>query len=251
MTTALPRAAGAPPARPAMAERAHLAALLDADVRRLGPSIARSAAGVLGVLVLAAATGVGSRGFVSGLLAALLLMHPLFLAMQVAKDRMDGTLEFLCTLPVTPRTLAAVRLVPILALCGAAGLTFAGLVLWTGATAPLGFGTRAAAGVALLLGTLVPAAGAAALLALAVRMRFEALVRIPMFAIMGLVLLGKLLDRVVPPTAWRALAELARDRGFPAWRSAWRRSALASVIAVAYRLLARALAQFVPDARRA
>jgi hypothetical protein len=82
-------------------------------------------------------------------------------------------------------------------------------------------------------------------------MRFEALVRIPMFAIMGLVLLGKLLDRVVPPTAWRALAELAARPWVPGVALGLAALALASVIAVAYRLLARALAQFVPDARRA
>jgi ABC-type Na+ efflux pump permease subunit len=229
--------------------REHVRALLGADVRRLGPQLARSGAAVLALVVLALATGIGSRGLVAGLVGALLLMHPMFLALQVAKDKIDGTLEFLCTLPVTAASLALVRLVPILVLSAVAGVAAAGAALWTGMPAAMGRGVASVTLGAALLGTLVPAALAAGFLALSVRMRFETLVSLPMVLLLGLTVIGKLADRFVPPATWSALHALAAHPWMPPIALVLVGLALALVIALSFAVLARALASFTPEAR--
>lgn len=234
---------------PRQIDRAHLATLVAADVRRLGPGVARSAAAVLGVLVLALATGAGKRGFVAGLTGAILTMHPMFLAMQVAKDKVDGTLEFLCALPVTPRTLAAARLVPILALSALAGVAVAAFALWNGAPAALGHPPAVVAATALLVGALVPAALAAVVLALTARLRFEALVSAPMFLLLGLAALSKGLDRAVPPAVWEQLRALAARPWAPAALLALLTALLAATIVLAFGATARTFARFTPEAR--
>ncbi len=230
-------------------EPAHVRVLLGQDVRRLGPNSAKATAGVLGVVVLALATGVGGRGFVTGLVVALLVMQPMFLALQLVKDKLDGTLHFLCALPVTPETLAAVRVVPIVAFSALGGSVIAALSVWNGVPAAVGHGPALVAATTLLLGALVPAALASTMLALSARFRFETLVSLPMLLLFGLAALTKVAERVVPAGTGAQLSTLLAQPWVPALLIALLCAALVGVVALAFRVTARTLARFTPESR--
>jgi ABC-type Na+ efflux pump permease subunit len=237
------------PARTGRADAAHVRALLGADVRRLGPRFALSTVGVLAVLLLSITTGIGSRGFVTGITSALLFMQPMYLAMQIVKDRVDGTLDFLCSLPVTPETLAAVRVVPMAALSLLGGVAAAVLGLWHGVPASLGRGPVTVAATFLLVGALVPAALASVVLALSARFRFETLVMLPMLLVFGVVALGQAVARFVPDGTGAELRLLLTQPWVPAVLIATLCGALIGVVALAFRLTAHAFARFTPEAR--
>lgn len=238
---------------PALAavDRAHLRALLAADARRLGPAVLRSTGGVLAIVAVALATGVGTRGFVAGLVGALLVMQPMFLALQLVKDRMDGALAFLCTLPVSPATLAAVRLAPIVLASVAGGAVATVLAARAGVPAALGGHPGMATAAILLLATLVPAGLASVVLALGARFRFETLVSLPMLLVLALVLLGRLAGRVVPPGTADRLRALAATGWAPAAATVVLCVLLVAVVALAFRATARTFERFTPEAGRA
>ncbi len=234
----------------ATVDRAQLRALLAADVRRLGPTVLRSTAGVLAIVVVALVAGVGARGFVAGLVGALLVMQPMFLALQLVKDRMDGTLAFLCALPVRPATLAAVRLVPIVLASVAGGAVATVLAARAGVPAALGGDAALATVAILLLATLVPAALASVVLALGARFRFETLVSLPMLLVFALMVLGKLAGRVAPPGTAERLRALAATGWAPAAAAVVCCALLVVVVALAFRATARTFERFTPEAGR-
>lgn len=231
-------------------DRAHLRALLAADARRLGPIVGRSTAGVLAVLVLALATGAGETGFVVGLVCGLLFMQPTFLAIQLVKDRVDGTLTFLCALPVTPQTLAAVRFVPIVALSVVGGVLATVLATQSGMPARLGGHPAVATAGLLVVATLLPVGSAALVLALSARFKFETLISLPVMLIFGGTALAKIAERFAPAGTGARLLALLAQPWLPAVALATLAALLVAVVVVGFRVTARTFERFTPEARQ-
>ncbi len=235
--------------RPRAINQAHVCALIAVDVRRLGPTVARSTASVLAILLIALVTGAGKTGFVGGLVSGLLFMQPTLLALQLVKDKTDGTLAFLTTLPVTPATLAAVRLVPIVAVSVVGGLLATVLAVQAGVPARFDRHPALATAAILLAATLVPAGLASLVLALSARLRFEALVSLPVVLIFGAVALGKIAERYAPVGLSARLRTLLAQPWLPDVAFVTLVAALFLVLVVAFRVTVRTFEHFTPEAQ--
>lgn len=187
--------------------------LMRLEARRAWVHLRKTASGLVVVAVgMFFLMGRGRDG-VGMALALLGFIFGLKPAWQSLLDKLDGSLEFLTSLPVDPWRLATAQLLACAAWAATAALPWTlGLDLFLEAT--VGTGLAPVQGILAFLGLLLATAGASALLSGAlVRFAMETLTWLPVAALLGLVGLGQLVDAVWPGSEGAVVAWLASPGG--------------------------------------
>ena len=104
--------------------------LVALEARRAWPTVAHTTLLGAAALVVLAVAGWLTRGRVAFLLMVWSLAGPWSLPMNVLRDRLDGGLEFLQSLPVSASLLAGARLLAVVVFAVPAGVA-ASIALWT------------------------------------------------------------------------------------------------------------------------
>jgi hypothetical protein len=167
------------------------------------------------------------------------------IAVNVVRDRLEGGLEFLTSLPVTSRVAARARLAAcsVVAVPSAVLLTVAWMLV--APAAPEGFPTAVWV-VSCFLGTWLSGTGSSALL-LGVLLRFsqEMMGRIPVVVVVTVFVGAGALERAFPGLESH-MARLASEPWFPAALSVAVLPGSVAALAVAYRLLEGGIRRFRP-----
>lgn len=191
-----------------------LRTLVSLEARRAWVHLRKTASGLVVVAVgMFFLMGRGRDG-VGMALALLGFIFGLKPAWQSLLDKLDGSLEFLTSLPVDPWRLATAQLLACTAWGATAALPWTlGLDLFLEAT--VGTGLAPVQGMVAFLGLWLATAGVSALLSGAlVRFAMETLTWLPVAALLGLVGLGHLVD-VVWPGSEQAVVNWLASSGAP------------------------------------
>jgi ABC-type Na+ efflux pump permease subunit len=115
--------------------RAHFDRLLALELRRLLPVGRRLLIGTLGIGALFLVTGRGNVGNVFGLVIGASVGYVLAAPLQMTRDKMERTLEFLTGLPVEPGTIAVAKFAAAAIFVVPAALQIALALAWYGHSA--------------------------------------------------------------------------------------------------------------------
>lgn len=186
---------------------AALATLLRLELRRARAHVRKTALGtvlVVGGMFVLMGGGRDGTGMALGVLG---MIHALLPAARSLTDKLDGSLEFLTSLPVEPRLLVRAHLIICVGWASVAAVPWA-VVASLAASDVLGAGLGAvdAAGLFLIIATVVAALSALASGA-AVRFAVETLSWLPIAVLLGAIGLGALVEKRWPDAG----------SGFPAW----------------------------------
>jgi ABC-type transport system involved in multi-copper enzyme maturation permease subunit len=219
--------------------------LLKLELRRQRPMVVKMA--VLTAIVCGLFYVAGKRA-PADLLAAVVgsgLGAVLIVPMGISRDKMEGTLDFVCGLPVEPRTIAASRFVAM-AVIAVPWASAIGAVSWAlPPTVPLN-----AAAVAALswLAMLVLGACGVALMAC---FELESLLGAPMIAlVLAIVLVPRVLRALFPAVTRETLSGLAQQPAAPVAVAAALMLLLGAVGAVAFAAATRGFARYRTDPAR-
>ncbi|HEX7048753.1 MAG TPA: hypothetical protein VF188_00975 [Longimicrobiales bacterium] len=226
----------------------HFKALLGLELRRLAPTVLRVQGAAL---VLAALFILLGKASTENLLAAFIgtpIGATLLAPMTIVRDKMERTLEFLCTLPATAGEIAAARFAAA-ALALAPGAALAGIAV-AAVDLPTPFdvlhgGLLAAATVGFWL---LLSIASWVLVAAAAAFEFARLLRWPLVVVaLAVILLLRIAERVRPADVAVAL----RDGPIPPWALPAAASvllvALAAAALFAFAITRRAVARYRPD----
>jgi hypothetical protein len=186
-----------------------LGALLRLEARRAWVHLRKTASGLVVVAVgmfFLMGRGRDGVGMAMALVGFIFGLTP---AWRSLLDKLDGSLEFLTSLPVQPSRLATAQVLACAAWATTAALPWTlGLDLFLEAT--VGKGLAPVQGVLSFLGICVATAGISSLLSGAlVRFAMETLTWLPVAALLGLVGLGHLVEAVWPGSEQAVVAWLA------------------------------------------
>jgi len=223
-------------------------ALVRVEIQRQWPQFLKMFAVMGAILLVAIFTG-GSRdnGFAAGLGASLLLGLPALAAMQIMRDRLDGSLEFFCSLPVTGETMAAARFTVLAAIALlTAVLNLAALVL-TDAAARLDYPNLAVYVGTFGLGWAVPLALGATTCALGSRFRMETVLMLPFGVLICIAAFGATISRYLAASSAAApLRQIFVATWFVPVATLAAFIVCISITLAAFRFTASSLAAFVP-----
>ena len=231
-----------------MSERAFRALTL-LELRRMrGPMVRTS--GLLAALVLVLQlAGMASPGVVAFFYATIGLSFLVSVATNVVRDRFDGGLEFVVSLPVSSGVVAAARL----AACALVALPAAILMtVGLGLALPPATGQppTAAWAVQAFVGVWVAGSvGAGLLLGSLVRFTQETVARLPLIFMAVIVVMAACTDRLFPDLDER-LAALAGEPWVPALLSGLTVAVALGGLALAYWLLEGGIRRFRPGRDR-
>jgi len=206
--------------------------------------------GLLAALVLVLQlTGMASPGAVAFLYATIGLSFLVGIATNVVRDRIDGGLEFVVSLPVSAKLVAAARL----AACALVALP-AALLMTVGLALTLppvtGQAPTATWSAQLFVGAWVAGSvGAGLLQGSLVRFTQETLARLPLVAMAVIIVVGAGTDRLFPDLDQR-LAALAGEPWLPALLSGVTVVGALGGFALAYWLLEGGVRRFRPGRDR-
>lgn len=169
----------------------------------------------------------------------------LIVPMGISRDKMEGTLDFLCGLPVEPRDIAASRFVAVALLA----------VPWAVAVGALSFALPAPipvnpAAAALLTWFALLILGACATAALA-RFELESLLGAPVVALVIFVaLVPRALRALMPGLSPEALVEILRQPRAPLLLALVLVAVAGGTCTIAFEMASRAFARYEPDSTR-
>ena len=229
----------------------HLHALIALELRRIGPTVLRVQGAAL---VLAALFAVASSEPHENMLAVLLgtpIGVTLVAPMTVIRDKMEGTLEFLCSLPATAGELVTARFAAA-ALCILPGIALAGAGLaWLPLPAPVAavpgellFTALVGYWAALVVVSWLMAAAFASF-------EFARLMRWPLaIAVILLVVLPRVLERVVPDNFNDVMRQAVAQPWAPTAAALLVLALMGTAALVAFAITRRAFANYRPDFER-
>jgi ABC-type Na+ efflux pump permease subunit len=206
--------------------------------------------GLLAALVLVLQlAGMASPGAVAFFYATIGLSFLVGIATNVVRDRIDGGLEFVVSLPVRPRLVAGARMAAcaLVAVPAASLITLALVLTIPPATGQAPTGTGAAR---LLVGVWVAGSvGAGLLQGSLVRFTHETLARLPLVAMALIIVVAAGTDRLFPHLDER-LTALAGEPWVPALMSGVTVVGALGGLALAYWLLEGGIRRFRPGRDR-
>ena len=175
-----------------------LAALISVELRRSAPLVARMAAMVVVVLLILSLTGHAGAENASAILIGSSIGYLVLVPTGVSRDKLDGALDFLCSLPTSPRTLVIARFAAVCAVVLPGAIqTSAAYALYAPAWASY---NRTAGAIALfLISWLLLSALGWLLVGLLLRFKLQTLVGAPMLAFgLVIVVISIFGDRMMP-----------------------------------------------------
>lgn len=225
--------------------RGPLLALAGLEIRRAAPPVLRGLVALVVVLPVLLLAGVTRKDILAAVPAVLGMSFVLAVAMNGVRDRIDGGLEFIQSLPVEPGVAAGARMVACAATCAVAAPLVTGALavvlpdlLGRPPTLSWVLGTALAFWAAFLV---VSSLAAGALL----RFRQEQLQRLPLVFLLVLLAASAGLSRILPDPG-RFVSAAAAAPWFPvaAPVAAWTVGLLGAW--AAHRLLTAAIRDFSP-----
>jgi hypothetical protein len=166
-------------------------------------------------------------------------------ALNGVRDRLDGGLEFLTSLPVTPRVAAAARLAACAAVAAPAAALLTVAVVLIAPVAPVAASPPAWIAACFLGTWSVGASGSALLLGMLLRFSQQALGRLPVALMAATFVVAGALERFAPEVPLRGM-DLVREPWFPAALTAALLLAELGALLFAFRLLESGIRRFRP-----